>query len=1098
MSNPNSPLEIPPLSDFPARPEDLEHPPPPLPLFDFTRLPNPPDDWSHFNIKFRGHSRALRLPQVQVLLKHYFWGMHYEESHKTSQTTRKQPTLKAQQMILFKLIYYMQERHRPKTWFEMLNVNRDSGPRLLRYDLNPRPKPLSRWYNTAPDVSTRIMNAYIRPMDVPPDMPDYLVQQYMYSADSLFTPPPPPPPPAPTLQVQQEEVLRMHLLQHMNPGVEFTPAFSLTDPPGTKIPGPAPGQKRGVDEGKESRSKRARQISPGAPAYRGRPRSPTPPFQEPVFAAEDITTFTWTPSLAPSSKVAPIGVHRLSPITPKPPRPVDTRKITDAIERAVMQIVYADLDRDPSIPSTEKPVCLRTAQSYRDLLSMKLGAFPTTSTVKLSPLTFDWDPNGRSYPVRGRGPIWDSMSCATDAVIVAAMLLDAGCTKIDRAHNRAAEFKPLEKAFIEVTMASWETFDDKTSIFVRDEWLRMFIDSSSGLKMGEPIPPWAVWSAATRSFAQFRYHHVERVTPCHCQFAVPFYNSHQGSCILPGYQQGDERGVDLQELIERCFYPRKSFKCDKCGDPMGVTGERKIGQLPLRLVITSDIKTRIKNHTENLKFNYIDYEDKQQIAHYRWLGGIYNNESHARLFWTDTKRGEKDLSNIMMYDSQVNSGVIVGGITSFQPEEKVPPEWFHRKAIPLIFYERILNPTPDLLAKANNAILELNNCVSENKNVLEEHIPWKPSIPLRQPDSWPRLLSHNGERFSSFNPSWATPNPPPKPTIEKPAVPDLPLSHIDPALFDPLVIDPTLIDPLLFSTNTPPEFDLSSIFTATRLENQVSTKQEEPEDETNSHIFQSMLQDPRWLGQHPERWPSGLPGEEGVLDFPELPMSPPTPQSPQLGNCRGTGWSNATMPDAEEAMAEIRNRHFDSTHGNQLKRSAMANYAMAKQVLDPMQKQALHSKNIHEFNSRKRYSDAESEERERNEERHRQMIEKQKKQDQDRKKREERKKQEELELKKREEGKGQMELDKKREQEEQDESEELPEKDPKWTREAYYKQQRQREEQKKQIEATPKISRRRGLRNSRKKDNDPTWQPGGSDSDADEDEADEAEEDELP
>jgi predicted small integral membrane protein len=36
--------------------------------------------------------------------------------------------------------------------------------------------------------------------------------------------------------------------------------------------------------------------------------------------------------------------------------PVDTRVLTDAIERAVMQIVYADLDRDPSIPSTEKPI----------------------------------------------------------------------------------------------------------------------------------------------------------------------------------------------------------------------------------------------------------------------------------------------------------------------------------------------------------------------------------------------------------------------------------------------------------------------------------------------------------------------------------------------------------------------------------------------------------------------------------------------------------------------------------------------------------------------------------------------------------------------
>lgn len=1102
MSN-FSPLEIPPLSDFPSKPEELDHPPPPLPLYDFTRLPNPPDDWEHFNVKFgtvaQGHSRSLKLPQVQVLLKHYFWGIHYEELTKTPMTTRKKQSLKVQQMILFKLIYYMQERHRPKTWLDMLNVNRDTGPRLLRYDLNPRPKPLSRWYNSPPDVSTHILNAYIRPHNAPPDMPDYLIQQYMYSVDSLHTPPPPPPPPAPTLSTQQDEILRMHLLHHMNPGVQFSPAYSLTDPPGKKIPDPAPGQKRGSDGNKEPRRKRSRQISPGAPAYRGRPRSPTPPFQEPVFAADDITTFTWTPGLAPSHTVAPIGKHQLSPVIPKPSGPLDTRAITDAVERAVMQIVYADLDRDPTIPSAERPIRHRTAQSYKDMLKLKLGSFPTTANVKLSPLTFDWDPNGTLFPVRGRGPVWDSMSCATDAVIVAGMLLDAGCTKIDRANNRAAEFKDIEKAFIEVTMASWETFDEKTSIFVRDEWLRMFIDGSPDLKMGQPIPPWAVWSVATRSFAQFRYFHVERVTPCKCQLAIPFYNSHQGSCILPGYQQGDEKGVELQVLIERCFYPRKSFKCVKCGDPAGVTGERKIGQLPLRLVVTSDIKTRIRNHTENLQFNYIDYEDKQQVAHYRWIGGIYNNESHARLFWTDTKRGEKDDGNIMMYDSQVNSGVLIGGIPAFQREEKVPTEWVNHHAIPLLFYERIMNPTVDLLAKANNAMLELGNCVSENKNVLEEHIPWERLTPPLQQESWPRILSHNGERFSSFNPGWATVRTSPNPAAEQTPAPSLPPIHIDPALLDPLVIDPSLIDPSLFSTTTPPEFDLSSFLDMTVFDDPSNTDQDPTEDPTKNHMFKSMMQSPRWLVPTPDMWPSGLPGEEGALDFPELPMSP------QLGNRTGNGWSDITLPDADETMPELRSRHFRSTHGNRLKKSAIANYAISKQALTSREKLALRAEKIHGFSFRHRFSDVEDEEEE--EELDREKIEMlQKKQDDDRKKREERKRQEELDLKKREERKKQKELDKKKkeeldkkrkeerrkqrelekkeEQEEQEQDEgEVLEKDPKWTREDYYKQQRQKEDKKKQEEAKPKVSRRPGLRNSKKKNTDPTWKPGDSDAD---------------
>ncbi|KAJ5971615.1 uncharacterized protein N7479_001533 [Penicillium vulpinum] len=1086
-----SPLEIPPLSDFPDKPEELEHPSPPLPLYDFTVLPDPPNDWSHFNVKYGsilgGRSRSLRLPQLQVLSKHYFWGMHYEESHKTAKTTRKKPSLRAQQAMLFKLIYYMQERHRPKTWLEMLNVNRDTGPRLLRYDLDPRPKPLSRWYNSLPGVSTAILNAYIRPQDAPPDMPDYVLQQYMYSVDSLHTPPPPAPPPAPSFDAQQEEILRMHLLQHMNPGVEFTPAFSLTDPPEAS-----------------TREK----FHPGLLPTEVALAPPTPPFQDPVFAAEDITTFTWTPSLAPSHTVAPLGNHQLGPVMAKAMGPVDTRAITDAVEQAVMKIVYADLDRDPHIPSIEKPVCHRTAQSYKDLLPMKLGSFPTTGYVKLSPLTFDWDPNGTTFPVRGRGPIWDAMSCATDAVIVAGMLLDAGCTNIDRANNRASEFKQIEKAFIEVTMASWETMDDKTSIFVRDEWLRMFIDGSSGLQVGQPIPPWAVWSVATRSFAQFRYFHVERVTPCKCQFGIPFYNSHQGSCILPGYQPGDEEGVDLQVLIERCFYPRKSFRCTRCGDPMGVTGERKIGQLPLRLVVTSDIKTRIRNHTENLSFNYIDYEDKQQVAHYRWLGGIYNNESHARLFWTDTKRGEKDNGNIMMYDSQVNSGVIIGGIPAFQNEEKVPTEWVSRHAIPLIFYERIMNPTSDLLAKANNAMLEMSNCLSENKNILEEHIPWKRSTPPRQlQDPWPRVLSYNGERFSSFNPGWATSSAPARSAAPQAAVPSQPQTHIDPMFLDPLVIDPSLIDQSLYSTNTPPEFDLSSFFDPTRLEDLSSPDQaQSQEDYTNNHIFQSMLETPRWLGPQSEMWPGGLPRDEGALDFPELPM---LPDSPGLGNSRGTGWSGIAMGDAEETMSEFRSRHFRSTHGDKLKKSAMANYAMAKQALDPRQRYAMNSFKIHGYSSRNRFSDADEDaEEQRREKLTQRKIEMQMKLDHDRKKREERKKQEELDRKRREERRKQEELSRKRieerkeqeerkrqkkpelkkkkrerEEEKEDESEELLEKDPKWAREEYYKQQRQKDEQKKREEERPRISRRPGLRNSKRKNTDPTWKPGDSDTD---------------
>ena len=73
----------------------------------------------------------------------------------------------------------------------------------------------------------------------------------------------------------------------------------------------------------------------------------------------------------------------------------------------------------------------------------------------------------------------------------------------------------------------------------------------------------------------------------------------------------------------------------------------------------------------------------------------------------------------------------------------------------------------------------------------------------------------------------------------------------------------------------------------------------------------------------------------------------------------------------------------------------------------------------------------------------------------------------------------------------------IEENGPKWTREEYYKQQKQKDEQKKQQEAKPRVSRRPGLRNSKKKNTDPTWKPGDSDADDDDDVDDAGDADEV-
>lgn len=893
-----------PVTVFPKKPDDLVQPAQPSPLYEFLLLVDPPDDWVFLGVRFGGinENRTMKMTQMLVLMKHYFWGMHWEEIKQTAKTTRKVHSLKDLTRKLYKLFYYMQEIHRPKTWGDLLNLDRDTGPRLLRYDLNPRPPPLSRWFGTQPNDRTVILPAYVRPQGAPLDLPDRFLQQYLYSADSFDEPSVPQLavqqsptntqllsnfiftagpslPTSPPSEERQDLVIENNLLQFL----EQSPSTSMEqrDAPGTET----------------SPKRRKRNLSPDAPHYRGLTDSHAPALRDPVYAARRRTLeLTWSPGLEPENFAPPFGEPQLGPVIPTGQPVYPNLVVSEAVEKALMDIVYRDLDRDPTVPSRTEPTKYLTAHSFSDMLYLKIGAFNTTANVRLSPLTFEWDSNGVVFPLRGRGPVWNENSCAADCVIMAGLLLDAGCTRIDRSNNRTAEFTDNEKSFIEITNVPWDTFDEKMSMRVRDEFLQRFIDSQLHLRMGKPLPPWAVWSQVTKNFAQFRYHHIERVTPCQCEKSQPFINSHQGSCILPGYRKGDDKGVSAATLIERCFYSRKSFPCKRCGHPLGVTGERKIGQLPLRLVMTFDQKTRLRNHTQHLKFRYIDYEDKKQVAHYRWLGGVYNNEEHARVYWTDAKRGEDTGGDIMMYDSQLTQGALFGGIPAFKAEDRVPLEWVNHRSIPLLFYERVLDPSRELLATAHNSIYDMGNILGRNQNVLEEHVPWAPSTPRQQHEPWDRVLSTTGERFTDYNPSWTLGSsnlPVPNPDSASKA-------NVDPAPIDPTAIDEPNLDPSSYSNDVPPNFDLSA-FIEPSLTGEESAH-EISEDIPKDHMFGSMLDAPDWLSQLAELWPSGPPAQEGALEFPDLP----TWDLPR-GNKRRIK-SDITMPDADEYTPKDRSK----------------------------------------------------------------------------------------------------------------------------------------------------------------------------------------------
>lgn len=78
------------------------------------------------------------------------------------------------------MLLYQREEYRPKNWIKLFNWTRDTGPRLLRYDLDPRPDPISRFYPDLPTVGLDVGSSYIRDRDAPGDIPDVVLEQFCF------------------------------------------------------------------------------------------------------------------------------------------------------------------------------------------------------------------------------------------------------------------------------------------------------------------------------------------------------------------------------------------------------------------------------------------------------------------------------------------------------------------------------------------------------------------------------------------------------------------------------------------------------------------------------------------------------------------------------------------------------------------------------------------------------------------------------------------------------------------------------------------------------------------------------------------------------
>ncbi|KAF9886898.1 hypothetical protein FE257_011021 [Aspergillus nanangensis] len=429
-----------------------------------------------------------------------------------------------------------------------------------------------------------------------------------------------------------------------------------------------------------------------------------------------------------------------------------TREIIEAVERAVMCFAQPDLERHHTAAPRE-PRAHLTAVNLADLSKSLIGSFSATATVKLNrdynPMAFD--PDGSEYPYRGRGPAGRNNSTPLDCVIVAGKLLDAGSTVIDRSSPIWREiFSPVEQAFIEATDINWDTCHTANNYAMRDRLWELIAETTAEVQVGLNSPVWSIWNACTSNFSQFLSTIHEETVYCDCQsrptLRVP-HKTYTMFMLTATPDQDNSTSVPLQTAISRCFAPLTLSDCEACGEEDAVGHRKVVKNLPPRLVVSLDGTDRIQKHTRDIEFEYVDEEDQHHTAHYRWLGGIYQNiEGESRLYWTDTERGVADNSEMVMYDS-TNLGMIVGGIAQSHRDDKVPESWWKNRPVPLLFYELIDNPCPAVLNLALHTVCNMVKADRNSENILQ-NVSWRrPGVITERHEPWPPHLPQLGPRF---------------------------------------------------------------------------------------------------------------------------------------------------------------------------------------------------------------------------------------------------------------------------------------------------------------------------------------------------------------
>ncbi|GKZ19734.1 hypothetical protein AbraIFM66951_009804 [Aspergillus brasiliensis] len=757
------------------------------PLFDVNRLEEPAETDTLFGKSIQTIKNSLMRTGrkgYDKLLKFHGWGYGYEMTSHSLQPRHHKLA------ILLKVLWNQAEYHQPQSVDELFDFTRDAGPRLLKQELIrdwDSYLPISRYYPDPPEALPTSAPHTNRPDGAPSAVPDGYLERMrqpascddssesqLSSLDEEILDPGSPKEDETMQEVEvegkgkgkgkekekeeeeeEEEEEQLEDNPYCSEGLERVEG----DPSTSRGDQGAEEKMTEVDEDKTSERDAGDPMEEdssdeGTPTQMTGAEAPATRHRGSLSRRRSSDELISEAITDPNAAVSrPQQSQAAAPLSNK-----DTVSATEAVERAVMSLTYNKLERHPTAVPYKSQLWV-PAVAKRYIRSLGYDFNPLTAGVKIHntqghritphPTT------GCNYTYRGRGPVCANfLSSVTGCAIVAGRLLDAGSTNIDREQQGwQQDLTVIQRLFIEVTDIQWDMCENQN----QKEYQ---LGNAYSLSLSpRKLPPHRhlfqymrqVWCISTQGFNQFALAYKDAIgKPCECAPSSnngAITNDHSMTAVEPPMAETDRNGVEIKDVLSRTFAPQGRIDCVKCKKRGVISYERRFSKVPMRLVVGLPPGVSIRSHTEDFTLAYHDEHGHEQSATYRWLGGFYLYDDHIRLYWNDAERGERGEGMLRMYDGLTNGGLILGNIPPHSRTERVP-EVCRNQTIPLLFYERVMNPSIEVIQGSIRAVDNMRNHVSQGRLILQQSPGWAPperSLVNEGPYPWAPLLPEAGE-----------------------------------------------------------------------------------------------------------------------------------------------------------------------------------------------------------------------------------------------------------------------------------------------------------------------------------------------------------------